>query len=47
LTVRGQLLAVEMEMGTVTYRLERGDGLTIYHRDERLELRPGSPVHRS
>ena len=27
--------------------LERGDGLTIYHIDERLDLRPGEPVHRS
>ena len=47
LTVRGQQLAVEMETGSVTYTLERGDGLTIYHVDERLDLRPGEPVHRS
>ncbi len=47
LTVRGQQLAVEMEAGSVTYTLERGDGLTIYHIDERLDLRPGEPVHRS
>ena len=47
LTVRGQLLAVEMKAGRVTYQLERGDGLTIYHVDERLDLRPGQPVHRS
>ena len=47
LTVRGQQLAVEIEAGRVTYRLEEGDGLTIYHVDERLDLRPGEPVHRS
>jgi alpha,alpha-trehalose phosphorylase len=46
LTVRGQQLAVEMESGSVTYQLERGDGLTIYHMDERLDLRLGEPVHR-
>ncbi|MBA2961027.1 MULTISPECIES: glycoside hydrolase family 65 protein [Ramlibacter] len=47
LSVRGQQLAVEMESGSVTYRLEQGDGLTIWHRDERLELQPGRPVQRS
>jgi hypothetical protein len=39
LTVRGQQLAVEIEAGRVTYDLEEGDGLTIYHVDERLDLR--------
>jgi alpha,alpha-trehalose phosphorylase len=47
LTVRGQQLAVEIEAGRVTYHLEEGDGLTIYHVDERLDLRPGERVHRS
>jgi alpha,alpha-trehalose phosphorylase len=46
LTVRGQLLAVEIKTDGVTYNLEQGDGLTIYHRDERLNLRPGQPVRR-
>jgi alpha,alpha-trehalose phosphorylase len=46
LTVRGQLLAVEIKTDGVTYNLEQGDGLTVYHRDERLNLRPGEPVHR-
>jgi alpha,alpha-trehalose phosphorylase len=46
LTVRGQLLAVEIKTDGVTYRLEQGDGLTVYHRDERLDLRPGEPVRR-
>jgi alpha,alpha-trehalose phosphorylase len=46
LTVRGQLLAVEITTDGVTYTLERGDGLTVYHRDEPLDLRPGEPVRR-
>ena len=46
LTVRGQLLAVEIGTDGVTYTLEQGDGLTIYHREERLDLRPGEPVRR-
>ena len=47
LTVRGQKLAVEIKEGRVTYHLEQGDRLTIYHRDEQLDLRSGEPVHRS
>jgi alpha,alpha-trehalose phosphorylase len=46
LTVRGQLLAVEIKTDGTTYTLEQGDGLTIYHRDERLDLRPDEPVRR-
>jgi alpha,alpha-trehalose phosphorylase len=46
LTIRGQLLAVEITGEGATYQLEQGDGLTIYHRDERLDLRPGQPVRR-
>jgi alpha,alpha-trehalose phosphorylase len=46
LAIRGQRLAVHIEGGGATYRLEEGDGLTIYHRDERLDLRPGEPVRR-
>jgi alpha,alpha-trehalose phosphorylase len=46
LTVRGQLLAVEIKIDGVTYNLEQGDGLTVYHRGERLDLRPGEPVRR-
>src|SRR5262249_40467334 len=42
----GQLLAVEIKTDGTTYTLEQGDGLTIYHRDERLDLRPGLPVRR-
>ena len=47
LTVRGQVLAVEIRSDGVTYSLEQGDGLTVYHRDERLDLRPGEPVRRT
>jgi alpha,alpha-trehalose phosphorylase len=47
LTVRGQLLDVDITTDGATYTLEQGDGLTIYHRDERLDLRPGQPVRRS
>jgi alpha,alpha-trehalose phosphorylase len=46
LTIRGQLLGVEITAEGATYTLEQGDGLTIYHRDERLDLRPGQPVRR-
>jgi alpha,alpha-trehalose phosphorylase len=46
LTVRGQLLAVEIRTGGVTYNLEQGGGLAVYHRDERLDLKPGEPVRR-
>jgi alpha,alpha-trehalose phosphorylase len=46
LTARGQLLAVAITAEGATYALEQGDGLTIYHRNERLDLRPGEPVRR-
>jgi alpha,alpha-trehalose phosphorylase len=46
LTVRGQRLDVAIKAGRATYTLEQGEGLTIYHRDERLDLKPGEPVHR-
>ena len=46
LLVRGQQLAVRIEAGRVTYLLETGAELTIHHREERLDLRPGEPVTR-
>lgn len=46
LTIRGQRLAVEIGTEGVTYTLEAGDGLTVFHREERLDLRPGEPVRR-
>jgi alpha,alpha-trehalose phosphorylase len=47
LTIRGQRLAVAIQSGSATYHLESGDGLTVFHRDERLDLIPGKPVQRS
>ena len=46
LSAWGQLLAVEIRTDGVTYNLEQGEGLTVYHRDEPLDLRPGEPVRR-
>jgi alpha,alpha-trehalose phosphorylase len=46
LTVRDQLLDVDIKPDGVTYKLEQGDGLTIHHRGEPLKLRPGEPVRR-
>lgn len=47
LTIRGQRLAVTLRSGTATYLLESGDGLTIYHRDERIDLKPRQAINRS
>ena len=47
LTIRGQRLAVAIQSGSATYHLESGDGLTVFHRDEQLDLKPGKPVQRS
>jgi alpha,alpha-trehalose phosphorylase len=47
LGVRGRRLAVAIETGVTTYHLEQGDGLTIYHRGERIDLRRGEPVTRA
>ncbi len=46
LSVRGQRLAVAIEAGVATYHLEQGEGLTIYHKDERIDLLRGEPVTR-
>jgi alpha,alpha-trehalose phosphorylase len=46
LTVRGQVLAVEIKNGGAMYTLEKGDGLTVYHRNEQLNLKQGKPVRR-
>jgi alpha,alpha-trehalose phosphorylase len=46
LLIRGQLLDVEITPDGAKYTLEEGDGLTIYHREERLDLRPGQSVRR-
>jgi alpha,alpha-trehalose phosphorylase len=44
LTFQGQRFEVRVEQGQVTYTLQQGDGLTIYHRDQPVTLRPGEPV---
>jgi len=48
LTVRGQrlLMTIDCEHGEVVYLLREGDGLTIRHFDEELELSVGQPVSR-
>jgi alpha,alpha-trehalose phosphorylase len=46
LTVRGQLLEVDIAKKGVTYSLREGDGLTIYHADEEIRLTPQNPVFR-
>lgn len=40
LTVRGQRLQVDIDRTTATYHLADGEGLSLWHADERLELTP-------
>ncbi len=47
LTIRGQRLTVAVDSGKVTYHLEAGERLTVYHRGEQLDLEPGKPVQRT
>jgi alpha,alpha-trehalose phosphorylase len=44
LFVRGQKLLVDISHDRVEYTLERGEGLTITHRGETIELEEGEPV---
>jgi alpha,alpha-trehalose phosphorylase len=44
LTIRGQILDVEITQESATYTLREGDGLTIWHEEEELALRPGAPL---
>jgi alpha,alpha-trehalose phosphorylase len=46
LIVRGQRLEVQVDKGTVTYRLQGTDGLTIEHRGATLQLSDGEAVTR-
>jgi alpha,alpha-trehalose phosphorylase len=46
LQVRGQVLRVQIDDDTVTYRLEQGDGMTIEHCGEEIALRVNAPVTR-
>lgn len=47
LTVRGQRLEVNIEDGHVTYSLQRGAGLTIWHQGDEICLSEGQPVSRA
>ncbi len=47
LTVRGQRLVVDIEHGSVKYLLKQGTGLTIFHRDEKIELTEGKSIQRT
>ncbi len=44
LTIRGQILDVEITRDTASYALREGEGLTIWHEDEEISLLPGAPV---
>jgi len=46
LTVRGQRIEVDIADGQVAYTLARGEGLTIWHRTEQIELREGKSICR-
>jgi alpha,alpha-trehalose phosphorylase len=46
LTVRGQRLEVDINNGSVTYRLHHGAGLTIWHCGEEIQLREGQIIAR-
>ena len=44
LTVRGQILEVDIGRNSTTYTLQEGSGLVITHEDQDIELSPGKPV---
>jgi alpha,alpha-trehalose phosphorylase len=48
LQIRGQQLLVEMnsDSETATYTLKEGTKLTIWHKGEKLQLRPGEGISR-
>jgi alpha,alpha-trehalose phosphorylase len=46
LTIRSQLLDVEVASDCVTYSLREGRGLVFHHEDQEVRLSPGSPVSR-
>jgi alpha,alpha-trehalose phosphorylase len=46
LTLRGQLVEVEVTRDEATYTLREGAGISIWHEEEQLELRPGTPESR-
>ena len=44
LTIRGQVLEIDIHRKAVTYRLREGDGLTFRHEEEEIHLSPEHPV---
>jgi alpha,alpha-trehalose phosphorylase len=47
LTVRGQRIEVDIADAQVSYTLARGKGLTIWHRNDPIQLKKGKPVRRT
>jgi len=46
LTVQGQVMEVDIHADSITYSLRSGDGLTIHHTDEEIELVVGKSITR-
>ncbi|MGE5238123.1 MAG: glycoside hydrolase family 65 protein [Chloroflexota bacterium] len=44
LTVRGQRLELEITQESVTYSLREGEGVTLHHCGEKIEIFPGKPI---
>jgi alpha,alpha-trehalose phosphorylase len=44
MTLRGQLIEIEMTQEAVTYSLREGEGLAFHHCEEELRLSPENPV---
>jgi alpha,alpha-trehalose phosphorylase len=44
LTLRGQILDVDITQESATYSLREGKGLVIWHEDEKIRITPGIPV---
>ena len=44
LTIRGQVLEVDIQKQTVTYLLREGSELVISHQDQEVRLTVGEPV---
>lgn len=44
LTIRGQMLEVDIRQEAITYSLRKGDGLVFRHEDEEIQLSPEHPV---
>jgi alpha,alpha-trehalose phosphorylase len=44
LTIRGQVLELDIHQEAVTYSLREGDGLVIRHEDEEIRISPENPV---